>query len=105
MRPRINPACINPKAQVFSQEVYTIKGNDKIVFYHRGIAIARTQEVAIKKQTVIVIMLNGYRFAKVDQNGKVNYIYNPAIDNVTDNKLKSFFISRGFVMAHYGKVA
>jgi hypothetical protein len=105
MRPRINPACIDSVSNIFSQEVYTIKGYSKITYYKRCEAIERTTKVAIAKQIEIIICLNGFNFYKIDKDGTGHYIYNPSIDNVTSDKLKRFFIRNGFVSMGYKKLA
>lgn len=104
MRPRINPACLDVHRKVFCREVYTIQGRPD-EYFHRKELVDRTKEIAIRKQTVIVILMNGYRFFKIHKDGFVEKLYNPALDNKTSPSLKRFFIEKDLVMAHYGKVA
>lgn len=105
MRPRINPACINPKAQVFSQEVYTIKGRPDVKFFKRKDAIGKTIVVALRQSRSFTIMLNESPFCRIESNGTYNYIYNPSTDQITSPELKRFFIKMGFVMDSYRAAA
>lgn len=105
MRPRINPACISTKSQLFSKEVYSIKGWADKFYYRRCQALEETRKVAVAKQKEITILLNGYNFIKVEKDGSYTYIYNPALDNITSYNLKAFFIKNGCVAKNYRKVA
>lgn len=97
----LNPACRNAKKGIYTREVYTIQGNASITFYHRVEALKKTAEVAVRKQTVIVILLNGARFCRVNKNGTYDYIYNPEKDFITSPQLKQFFIHKGCVLPEF----
>lgn len=98
MRPRINPACINPERQLWGSEIYSLQMDESVIYYHRVQAVLETRKIAVEKQIPIILLLNGVRFCRFEIDGKYRYIYDSKKDKWASPALKQLFIEKGIAV-------